>query len=74
MMVGDGRAAGGWDDPVSFAGVVLSLRLAPICGDVISCRTMSEAIRAKLVLRKRGPDLPPRRIPFAGLCLSLIHI
>ena len=56
MMVGDGRAAGGWDDPVSFAGVVLSLRLAPICGDVISCRTMSEAIRAKLVLRKRGPD------------------
>ena len=52
MMVGDGRAAGGWDDPVSFAGVVLSLRLAPICGDVISCRTMSEAIRAKLVLRK----------------------
>ncbi|MSS46414.1 hypothetical protein FYJ43_10380 [Cutibacterium sp. WCA-380-WT-3A] len=37
-----------------------------ICGDVICCRIMCEAISAKLVLSKRGPDLPPRRILFVG--------
>ncbi|EGG27696.1 hypothetical protein PA08_0382 [Cutibacterium modestum P08] len=45
---------------------VISLPSTVICDAVIFCRNMGEAISTKLVLRKRGPDLPPRRIMFGG--------